>query len=155
VATADGSHGPSLVPDREANAHFSPEHGGRPPRWFAYVGFESGRLEIYVRNFPQGDRKWRISTGGGLEPRWRADGRELFFLSPDGTLMAAEVSGDRDLNVGTPKALFQTGVRAKRGIHDIWGQDYAPSRDGQRFLINRRAGDGLTEPVTIIAPWVP
>ncbi len=53
------------------------------------------------------------------------------------------------------KALFQTGVRAKRGIHDTWGQDYAPGLDGQRFLINRRAGDGMTEPVNIISPWVP
>ncbi len=65
------------------------------------------------------------------------------------------MSGDRQLNAGAPQALFQTGVRAKRGIHDTWGQDYAPGLDGQRFLINRRAGDGMTEPVNIISPWVP
>jgi hypothetical protein len=155
VASADRSGDPRLVLNREADVHFSPETRGRPPRWFAYVGFEAGRPEIYVRNFPQADRKWRISTGGGIQPKWRADGRELFFLSLDGTLMSAQVSGDPDLNAGAAKALFETGVRAKRGIHDTWGQDYAVSRDGQRFLIHRRAGEGLTEPVTIIAPWAP
>jgi hypothetical protein len=80
----------------------------------------------------------------------------LFFLALDGMLMAAQIGGaDSDLRISPPVPLFQTGVRARRGIHDIWGQDYTPGRDGNRFLVNRRAGDGETEPITIVTPWRP
>jgi Tol biopolymer transport system component len=155
VVPADGSGPERMLASRDAPGRFAPAQPGLAPKHFAYVGVETGRPEIFVRSFPDGERKWRVSRDGGLQPTWRADGKELFFLALDGMLMSADISGDSELRIGTPNPLFQTGVRARRGIHDIWGQDYTPGRDGQRFLVNRRAGDGQTEPITIVIPWRP
>jgi len=75
-------------------------------RWLAYISDESGRDEVYVRAFPPADGRWQISTGGGTRPRWRDDGRELLFLSPDGHLMAAGVELSVVPRFGVPQRLF-------------------------------------------------
>lgn len=155
VVPSDGSGPDKKLMSREAPIRFAPSSAGGPPQRVAYTGFETRGPEVYIRNFPEADRKWRVSRDGGLQPMWRGDGKELFYLAPDGTLMAAEILEGADLDIRAPKPLFQTGVRARRGIHDIWGQDYYPSKDGTRFLVNRRAGDGATEPITIVSPWKP
>jgi hypothetical protein len=74
------------TPANERQGQFSPD-----VRWVAYTSDESGTAEVYVRRFPGGDGKWRVSTHGGAQARWRRDGKELFYLAPDGNLMAADV----------------------------------------------------------------
>ncbi|MGH9366790.1 MAG: protein kinase domain-containing protein, partial [Thermoanaerobaculia bacterium] len=99
-------------------------------RWFAYLSNESGQFEIYVRRFPVTEEKWRVSAAGGQQPRWSRDGREIVYVSLDGTLMAAPVTAAAGFSVGPPTALFQTSMRLFS-----YGQQYAMTADGQRFLI--------------------
>src|SRR5205807_7234625 len=75
------------TPFDELNGQFSPDE-----RWVAYETNESGRFEIVVQPFPDPAGKWQVSTNGGIQPRWRADGKELYFIAPDGKLMAASVT---------------------------------------------------------------
>jgi Tol biopolymer transport system component len=86
----------------ETHARFSPDG-----RWVAYVSDESGRAEVYVQSFPATGGKWQISSGGGDEPLWRRDGKELFYVAADGKLMAAEVNQSAStFQAGVPKPLF-------------------------------------------------
>jgi Tol biopolymer transport system component len=115
----------------------------------AYTSNESGRFDVYVQTFPLSDRKWTVSTTGGSEPRWRADGREIFYLSEDRKLMAVSVGPGPSF--GVPKALFQTGVVAERvtpyRIH------YAPNRDGSKFLVNTQSGDTPSTSISVVLNW--
>ncbi len=132
----------------EADGRFSPDG-----KWVAYNSNESGRYEIYVREFspgqPASGGKWQVSTGGGAEPRWRRDGKELFYLAPDGKLMAVEVKAGAGLEVGIPRPLFQTRV----SLGGILAARYAVTRDGQRFLIISEAAEAFGEPATVILNW--
>ena len=108
---------------------------------------------MYVRTFPEAGAKQRISASGGNAPRWRGDGRELFYLGADGTLMAVSVKPGAG-EASAPKALFKTrisGVGAPRN----WGYNpnYTVTRDGQRFLINT-VTEEHSVPTTIILNWV-
>ena len=124
-------------------------------RWLAYVSTETGRSEVYVRALTGGTDRSRISTDGGVSPRWRRDGRELFYIAtastlpfgatvPDGRLMAVEVSGAVErFTAGIPKLLFPVSAK---------GSQYHPSRDGQRFLINTGSGASAL-PITVTVNW--
>ena len=80
----------------EASGSFSTSRvAAGAPRWIAYTSDETGRDEVYVRNFPAGDRKWLVSTAGAWLPHWRPDGKELFYLTLDGTLTAVDVKEGR------------------------------------------------------------
>ena len=105
---------------------------------------------MHVQTFPLSDRKWQISTNGGYEPRWRGDGRELYYLSEDRKLMAVAVSTTPAFEPGVPKALFQT--RVPMGAHPF-RSNYVPTRDGQRFLVNTQSGDGGPTPITVVLNW--
>jgi len=137
-----------------ANTRFEERYGQFSPdgRWVAYATDESGQFEIVVQPFPHATEKWPVSTGGGSQPRWRADGKELYFIASDGTLMATSIiaSGSR-LEVGAPAVLFharfQGGSTANPAKHQ-----YAVSRDG-RFLINRPTEDATLSPITLILNW--
>ena len=127
----------------EMQGNFSPDG-----RFVAYSSNESGRFEVYVQTFPRSDRKWPVSTNGGYEPRWRGDGREIYYLSDDRKLMAVSVGAGPSFDV--PKALFQT--RTLVGI-DVIRTSYVPSRDGRRFLINTQSGDPVPTPITVVLNW--
>ena len=133
------------TPAQEGQAQFAPDQ-----RWVAYVSDESGVPEVYVRRL-QGGGSRRVSNRGGAQPRWRADGRELFYLAPDGTLMGAAVrrSGDA-IEFATPLALFKTGVTT--GHLDRRNQ-YLVTRDGQRVLVNLSEEDVNAAPITVIVNW--
>jgi eukaryotic-like serine/threonine-protein kinase len=111
----------------EEGPRFSPDG-----RWVAYVSTETGANEVYVRPFSAAGEKVRVSYTGGTQPDWRGDGRELYFIAPDKTLMAVPVQPGRErLEFGTPVALFKAPVASP------WGRNhYQPAADGQRFLIN-------------------
>jgi eukaryotic-like serine/threonine-protein kinase len=128
-------------------AQFSPDG-----RWVAYQTNESGRSEIVVQPFPEPSGKWQVSTSGGTAPRWRADGKELYFIAPDSKLMAvsATTSGST-FEAGIPVTLFQTRIVAS-GV--IGKHEYAVSRDG-RFLINQMVEESVNSPITLILNWSP
>ena len=85
-------------------------------KWMTYISTESGRREAYVTTFPVPDRKWRISSNGADMPRWRADGRELYFLDASQSyLMAVDITvTGTELVAGAPKVLFKTETRRRR-----------------------------------------
>jgi eukaryotic-like serine/threonine-protein kinase len=132
TSSSDGMHG-----------NFSPDGS-----LVAYTSNESGRFEVHVQTFPRSDRKWQVSTAGGYEPRWRGDGRELYYLAEDRRLMA--VSVDSGTSFGVPKALFQTGVLP--GVN-AQRMRYVPSRDGNRFLVNTQSADPPPNPITLVLNW--
>ena len=117
-------------------------------RWIAYTSDESGRREVYVRPYPTGDGKWQISVDGGSEPRWRADGRELFFLSPDGHLMAAEIPENAAFDKVRPVPLFATHAR-----RHILRNDYGVSADGSRFLVNNVLPGEARTRIVVVLNW--
>ena len=117
-------------------------------KWAAYSSDESGSWEVYVTSFPGATGKWQVSRGGGGEPRWRADGKEIFYLSPSGMLMAVPVNTDGGFSTGTPAPLFQVRGRAPISSTDAFTYDVA--RDGKRFLVNRYVSPEHVAPLTIL-----
>jgi Tol biopolymer transport system component len=124
-------------------------------RWLAYTSNESGRTEVYIRPLGGSSDRWQVSSGGGVSPRWRRDGKELYYLAAvstlpfggsvvDGRLMAVRIETDRGLRPGVPTLLFP--VRARGG-------QYQPSSDGTRFLINVGSGTAAL-PITVWTNWV-
>ena len=95
---------------------------------------------MYIRDFPDGRRKWQISGQGGAQPHWRRDGRELFYLGLDGTLMSVPVNPSANFEFSAAQPLFATGRRYLTR-YEIWMTQYSVSRDGQRFLLNRHLPD--------------
>jgi serine/threonine protein kinase/Tol biopolymer transport system component len=137
------------TPAEEVLAQFSPDG-----RWVAYQTNESGRFEVVVQSFPDAGGKWPVSTAGGVAPRWRADGKELYFLAPDATLMAVPVTAaDTSFEAGTPVALFPTRI-AGGGTVATDRPPYAVASDG-RFLISQPVGDATAAPITLILNWQP
>ncbi|HVN92166.1 MAG TPA: protein kinase [Terracidiphilus sp.] len=130
---------------RAFSAQFSPNG-----HYVAYSSTETGRNEIYVQTFPQQTGKWQISASGGTDPMWRRDGKELFFLTPDQKLMAVDVNtGAGTFQAGIPKELFQTQTIPPW----YWRNIYAPSADGQRFLMLTPASEAKPEPITVVVNW--
>jgi len=128
------------------NGQFSPDG-----KWVAYNSNETGKWEIYVTSFPDAEGKWQISAGGGEQPRWRGDGKELFYLSSDGRVMAAPVSTSIHFSFGTPVALFQANPKQPVSYLDIFSYDVA--RDGQKFLINTEVRPADAGPVSVLLNW--
>jgi hypothetical protein len=118
-------------------------------KWLAYASDESGRWQVYVQPFPPtGDTK-TISADGGSEPRWRRDGRELFFLAADMRLMSVELSGGA-LSAGAPKPLFETRAPLSGNPYRV---NYAVSRDGRRFLVNAKVGERTRATLRVLQNW--
>jgi eukaryotic-like serine/threonine-protein kinase len=129
---------------QESSGRFSPDG-----RFVAYVSNESGRYEVYVQSFPASGGKWQVSNGGGASPRWRRDGRELFYLSADGKLMSVEVDGSSDrFEAGVPAPLFEPRVGAISG-----DSPYDVAADGRRFLVKVPVGENAPAPVTVVLNW--
>jgi hypothetical protein len=128
----------------ERAGRFSPEPR---PRWVAYTSDESGREEVYVQAFPEPRGKFQISTAGGGSPEWSPDGRELYYASPDGTLMVAALKiGADSVAASTPRGLFS--VASSLGLNV---RTYAVAPDGKRFLVALPAGG--SQPLEVIVNW--
>ncbi len=128
------------------NAQFSPDG-----RWMAYASNETGTTEIFVSPFPSANGKWQVSSAGGQEPRWRKDGKELFYVSPDGRMMTVEVTTDAGFKAGSPVALFQTHRRQTVSAQDVFSYDV--SGDGQRFLILTKLDETNAAPLSVLLNW--
>jgi eukaryotic-like serine/threonine-protein kinase len=142
-----GDHKPfALVEDNfyAHNARFSPDG-----RYIAYTSIETGQQEVYVQTFPQHLGKWQVSTSGGEEPMWRQDGKELFYLKGDNTVMSVDVStSSGGFQAGIPKPLFRPQID-QLGLRN----SYVVSPDGQRFLMLVPTGEARPEPITVVINW--
>jgi eukaryotic-like serine/threonine-protein kinase len=130
-------------PGNRTNGMISPDG-----KWVAYASDESGNWEIYVTTFPDAVGKWQVSRGGGTEPRWRGDGKEMFYLGPGGMLTSVPVNTVGTFATGTPTPLFQFHGRAPISSTDAFSYDVA--KDGKRFLVNRYVKPEKITPLTIV-----
>jgi WD40 repeat protein len=119
-------------------------------KWVAYASNESGRVEVYVTSFPEAHGKWQVSNAGGEQPKWRSDGKEFYYLAPDGKVMAAPVTTGAKFDAGTPVALFQANPRELVATSEQFSYDV--SKDGQRFLINTQLKTAMT-PTSVVVNW--
>jgi len=135
---------------RETQPQISPD-----ARWLAYVSGETGKPAVYVRQFPSGQGFAKVSINGGLEPRWKRDASELYFLDPDGgnRLMAVPMKADGrgGISAGVPVELFQ--FKSLFNVPQANSWLYAPSPDGQRFLVNVEA-ETATPQIHVITNWL-
>jgi serine/threonine protein kinase/Tol biopolymer transport system component len=148
AVSVDGSRTIPIAqsPADETEGQFSPDG-----RWVAFVSHESGRAEVYLQAFPQSAGRTQVSTAGGTQVRWSADGREIFFIAPDGRMMAVSFSpGPAEPTVSMPVALFQTWLATGGNVIGNKPQ-YAVTRDG-RFLLNS-AIETPASPIVVTVNW--
>jgi Tol biopolymer transport system component len=129
----------------EYDGRFSPDD-----RLLAYVSDESGRPEVYVQPFPLTGNKWTISANGGIEPRWRSDGKELFFLALDGGVMSVTVDASDGFRASPARKLFQTRVS---GVPNPFQSFLDVTADGQRFLLKTSAPGAASPFFTVVLNW--
>jgi len=127
----------------ETNGQVSPDG-----KWVAYASNESGEWQIYVTTFPAAQGKWQVSPDGGIEPRWRGDGQEIFYIGPKGMLTAVPVNTERTFSTGAPSTLFQIHGRAPISSTDLFTYDAA--KDGKRFLVNRYVKPDHVQPLMVV-----
>jgi Tol biopolymer transport system component len=118
-------------------------------KWFAYVSSDSGRNEVYVQSFPPPGGKWQVSRSGGSEPEWRRDGKELFFLAPNGMLTSVPVRTDGTFEAGAPVELFQT----RFANYGLTRNHYDVTADGQTFVVTTTSGENVTGSMTVVMNW--
>jgi eukaryotic-like serine/threonine-protein kinase len=129
----------------EGYAQFSPDG-----KWIAYQSDETHRAEVYVEPFPRVDgksRRWQISTEGGGLPRWRGDGKELYYIMGNGKMMAVTVTTGANFTAQAPRQLFQT-----RALPRTWNL-FDVTKDGRRFLVNTPLEWASSSPITVVANW--
>lgn len=130
-------------PFAESALQFSPDG-----KWLAYTSDESGQNEVYVMQFPESSGKWVVSRGGGEQPAWSADGRQVYYLTREQKLMSVPVTLGASSDAGPRVALFDVPVRARYPM-----RQYCVSRDGSRFLLNRVVKEDATRPITFVPNW--
>jgi hypothetical protein len=134
----------AATPFTEGSAVFSPDG-----RWIAYASNEGGQTDVYVQPFPGPGAKSQVSRDGGSHPVWRADGRELFYLAADGTMMTVAVGAGHSFDAGRPRALFSPNVWRLTA-----NQVYAVTKNGQRFLVNTTSQESSSVvPLTVVLNW--
>ena len=144
LSVADGKETPIV------NAGGSQYGGQISPdgKWLAYASDESGDWEVYITPFPATGGKLQVSRGGGTEPRWRGDGKEIFYLSPTQQIMSVAVTSAGGLSTGPPTPLFQIHARAPVSSTDIFSYDV--TADGRRFLVNQYVKPAQVPPLNIV-----
>jgi Tol biopolymer transport system component len=143
-----GDHKPRpflQTPFDEAQGQISPDG-----HWVAYASDESGAWEVYLDSFPESSGKRILSIDGGVEPHWRKDGKELFYLSPDRNLMAVSITLGSSPKIERPKALFRAPLLP---VPNILSNQLAVSADGQRFLIGSVGRTNGYEQITVLSSW--
>jgi serine/threonine-protein kinase len=123
-------------PDGKRDLRLSPDG-----KWVAYESNASGRFEIMVASFPTFSERRQISTGGGGAPAWASDGKELFFVRGDGTLMAADIRLGAKIDSGIPHALMK-GIAI---VPNSGGRPFEITRDGTRVVILERSAQGAAQ----------
>jgi hypothetical protein len=118
--------------------------------WVVFHAAVQAGPEIYAIPFPPTGERWQISNGGGVQPRWRADGRELYYLDPEGRVMAVAVPNGDPRRARSPEPLFNLRIEPSSAF-----DQFTPTADGQRFLVRRplRPGGADTAPVHVLVNW--
>jgi Tol biopolymer transport system component len=116
-------------------------------KWLAFSSSDSGRDEVYVTPFPMADRRQQISTGGGVQPMWNSTGSEMFYLDPQGRVMAVSVD-EQVVTTRIPRILFDTKIVPGSGLNQ-----YAVNGKGSRFLIIRPVSEEQVSPIDVIVNW--
>jgi Tol biopolymer transport system component len=129
----------------ERHGVFSPDG-----KWIAYTCDETGVYEVYVQPFPATGAKHKVSTNGGAQPRWRGDGKELFYRTEDGKMMVASIKIAGGFEAGVPKMLFAASADP---LYPSLAIPYAVTRDGQRFLMNLAKDETRDSPITVTTNW--
>jgi Tol biopolymer transport system component len=140
-----------VAPFSQAQGQFSPDGD-----WVAYSSNEAGRLEVYVRPRDGRDLRTQISAAGGGQPRWRADGRELYYVTLDGTVMSVPIKATtNELIPGVPAPLFtEPTLRTNNHLFYYGGAaGYDVATDGSRFLVNRLTRAPESGPIHVILNW--
>ena len=127
----------------QGNGQISPDG-----KWLAYATDESGGWNIYATTFPGAAGRWQVSVGGGTEPRWRDDGKEMFYLDATGMLTAVSISAGATFSSGTPQPLFRVRPRPPISNTDLFSYDV--SKDGSRFIVNRYVKPSSVPPLDIL-----
>jgi Tol biopolymer transport system component len=117
-------------------------------KWLAYDSNESGTWQVYAVSFPAGNQKCQISAQGGAQPRYRGDGKELYYLALDGKMMAVEIRANGKIEPGIPRALFDTGLNT-----DPSNDQYDVAPDGQRFILFKSLVESEQTPITVVTNW--
>ena len=137
-----GERKPLLLVSSETGSTNQVPQLSRDDRWLAYQSTESGRMEVYIVPFRGGGGKWQVSTSGGSAPRWRNDGKELFYIGLNGTLMAVPVQAEGgQLKLGAPQPLFRSNTI-----------QYDVAAGGQKFLLDV-VGEQGSKPITLVTNW--
>jgi len=146
VVPVDGKGEPVVLSGSAAQlvGKFSPDG-----RFIAYVSNETRTNEIYVQTWPPGGGKWQVSSGGGVHPRWRADGKELFYRNPEFEFFAVPISASPQFSAGIPKAMFKRRVVTGPIGISTW----SVASDGQRFLLNAAMGTTSAPAFSVILNW--
>jgi Tol biopolymer transport system component len=139
-----------VTPFSKSQAQFSPDG-----KWVVYTSNESGTVEAYVQPFPMSSGgKWPVSNGGGAQPRWSRDGKELFYFAPNETLMAVDFNASGGtVQLGIPKPLFRASVLGGTGGAPTIAWRWDVSKDGQRFLVNTSLEEADASPITVLLNW--
>lgn len=132
----------------ERGAVFSPARGTADPKWIAYTSDESGRDEVYIESLPRAETKLQVSPAGGSQAQWRHDAKELYYVAPNGDLMAVDMRISPKLQAGLPKPMFRTSSPI---IAIAPSLTYAPSRDGERFLVSRPIATAPS--ISVVMNW--
>ena len=144
------------TPYNETQGQFSPVQTGAL-RWIAYVSDESGRPEVYVQPFSEMESasagKFPISSQGGSQPRWRRDGKEIYYIALDGKLMAVDVKMTPQFEHSIPKPLFRARIFGSGTLAGGAYFRYAAAPDGKRFLIDSVAEETVQAPITVVLNW--
>ena len=120
-------------------------------RWLAFTSTKSGQPQVYVSPIPASGEQWQVSASGGEHPQWRGDGRELFYIAPDGSMMSTSITADSKFDFTAPRVLFKTGL-----IADEFSQRFVATADGNRFLFNMLPEGDKAAPTTtlrVILNW--
>jgi Tol biopolymer transport system component len=152
-----GSHDIAAMPvsgDRKPypvlKAGFAQDHARLSPdsHWIAYVSQESGKREIFVQSFPPSGGKWQISNGGGTEPSWRGDGKEIYFIAGSEFKAVDVKAAGSSFEAGIPKSLFQVQLDSANRRNR-----YLATPDGQRFLLVTTPKSIDTTPFIVVENW--
>ncbi len=119
-------------------------------RWIAYSSDESGRFEIYVTEFPRQKGRWQVSTSGGMQPSWSADGKEIFYIALDQTFTSIPVRIGGVFEAAPPVPLFKANFPPS--VPAYW-RYYVPSKDGQRFLVSALLAEAGASPIHVVLNW--
>jgi Tol biopolymer transport system component len=147
-AGADAKPKPFLqTPFAEGQSQFSPDG-----HWVVYMSTESGTNEVYVRSFPDAGNKVKVSVGGGYEPRWSTDGKEIFYRPIIGRrLMVVAATTSPTFKPESPKLLFEAALTGAGDANRT--PNYFPTSDGKRFLAPMSPEAGVSEPITVLLNW--